>query len=502
MSALAEELPSRQSDPPDVIMRKRLVTAGCMLAIFMAAVEATIVATAMPTIVADLGGAHLFSWVFSAYLLTQAVTTPLYGRLADIYGRKLVFIAGSSLFLVSSAACGFTWNMASLVIFRVIQGLGAGSVQSVATTIVGDIYSPTERARMQGWLSGVWVLAAVIGPSLGAATVQYLNWAYVFWVNLPVGAIAMALIGVFLAEEPQPRRHDIDYLGAILLMLGLGAIMTVLVQAQSLGWTLAASLGATGVAAIAWLTAHERRTKEPIIPIALLRNRTIAAGTFGSLIVGALLMCVVAFLPTYVQAVMGRSAAVAGSVLTGLSLAWSCGSMSAGRLMVRTSARLSGTVGALALIAGATMLITLEFGGGLLWMTAGCLLVGIGMGFCHIVFLLVVQASVGWSERGIATASTLFARTLGQAIGAGLGGAILNYGIASRAPDTGDVLGRLIEPGLRQALGADQIARLVEAVATSLHDIYVVGGVLALVALATALLLPAGAGRAPSPKAN
>lgn len=490
------ESPLPRSVTVDARLRKRLVTAGCMLAIFMAAVEVTIVATAMPTIVADLGGAHLFSWVFSAYLLTQAVTTPLYGRLADIYGRKRVFIAGSCLFLAGSTACGFTWGMTSLVIFRTVQGLGAGCVQSVAITIVGDLYPAEQRARMQGWLSGVWVLAAVIGPGLGAAIVQHLNWAYVFWVNLPIGAAAIALIGLFLAEEAQPRRHDIDWLGALLLMLGLGAIMTVVVQAQSLGWPLAAALVGTGLAALIGLAVQEQRSREPIVPLALMRNRTIAAGTFGSLIVGALLMCVVGFLPTYVQAVMGRSAAVAGSLLTALSVSWSSGSIIGGRLMIRTSPRLSGAVGSIALIAGAALLMTLDVQDGFVRMAVGALLIGLGMGFCNNVFLLVVQANVGWSERGIATASTLFARTLGQAAGAGLGGAILNVGIASRAPDAGDALGRLIEPGLRHGLAADQLARLVAAVASSLHEVYAIAGVLALLTLGTALLMPARAGAA------
>jgi len=170
-----------------------------MMAIFMAAVEVTI--TAMPTIVADLGGARFFSWVFAAYLLTQAVTTPIYGRLADIYGRKRVFVAGSSLFLVGSAACGFTWSMASLVVFRIIQGLGAGCIQSVATTIVGDVYGGSDRARVQGWLSGVWALAAIIGPILGAFIVEHLHWAFVFWINLPIGAVTIGLLCAFLNEE-------------------------------------------------------------------------------------------------------------------------------------------------------------------------------------------------------------------------------------------------------------------------------------------------------------
>src|SRR5229473_1885736 len=475
-------------------VRRRAVTLACMLAIFMAAVEVTIVATAMPTIVAELGGARFFSWVFATYLLTQAVTTPIYGRLADIYGRKTIFVAGSSLFLVGSAACGLTWSMASLVVFRTVQGLGAGSIQSVATTIVGDVYPGSDRARVQGWLSGVWALAAIIGPVLGAFIVQHLHWAFVFWINLPIGAVTIALLCVFLHEEFEPRRHHIDYLGSVLLTLGLGAMITVLVQAQSLDPFIAALLMGVGIGALAALAVQERRAEEPIVPVALLRNRTIAAGNLGSLTIGALLMSVVGFLPAYVQAVMGRSAAVAGFVVAALSIAWSCGSIAGGRLMARTSYRLTGAAGALALVAGAAFLTTLDPHEGLAAMTAGALLIGIGI--CNVVFLVAVQGSVDWNERGIATASTLFFRTIGQTVGAGLAGAILNFGISRRAPGFGDALDLLLEPGRREGVDPQSIARLVEAVASSLHDVYAVTGLLAGITFGVALLLPAGAGPA------
>jgi EmrB/QacA subfamily drug resistance transporter len=462
-----------------------------MMAIFMAAVEVTIVATAMPTIIAELGGGRFFSWVFAAYLLTQAVTTPIYGRLADIYGRKRVFIAGSSLFLAGSTACGFTWSMASLVLFRIVQGLGAGCIQSVATTIVGDLYEASDRARVQGWLSGVWAFAAVIGPILGAFIVQHLHWAFVFWINVPIGLATIWLFCAFLDEQFQRRQHQIDTLGSLLLMLGVGAIMTALIQGQGLAPGIVALLTGAGFAALAWLVVQERRAREPIIPVALLRNGVIAIGTFGSLVIGALLMCVVGFLPTYVQAVMGRSAAMAGFVVATLSVAWSCGSIAAGRLMPKTSYRWTGAAGAVALLGGTVLLVMIDPRNGLVAMIAGALLIGIGMGVCNIVFLLVVQGSVGWGERGIATASTLFTRTIGQTVGAGLAGAILNFGISRYAPNSSDVLDLLLDATRRQGLDPQHVAGMVEAVAGSLHDVYLVAALLAVIALATALLLPA-----------
>ncbi len=483
---------------PENLGRRRLVTAACMLAIFMAAVEGTIVATAMPTIVADLGGFRLFSWVFTAYFLTQAVTTPIYGRLADLFGRKPVFYVGSAIFLIGSAACGFTgdagsWGMILLIAFRIVQGVGAGAIQSIATTIVGDLYAPADRARLQGWLSSIWGIAAVIGPVLGAFIVEHLHWAYVFWINLPIGVIAIAILALFLDEMLTPRQHHIDYPGSALLMTGVGAIMLVVVQAQSLAPAVMAGLLVLGIAALLLLVVVERRSKEPLVPFRLLRNRIILGGNLGGLSIGAMLTCVVGFLPTYVQGAMGRTPTVTGIVIAVLSVAWALASIGAGRLMVHTSYRLTGTLGALALIAGSLILIGLEEDASLLWVNIGSALIGIGMGFCNTTFLVSVQASVGWAERGIATSSMLFMRTIGQSLGAGVAGAILNFSLSRTAPQAGDTLNQLLEPSLRATLDPATIAQLSHAIASSLHDVYVIAGALAAITLALIALMPAGA---------
>ena len=206
-----------------------------MMAIVLTATEGSIVATAMPTIVADLGGFHLFSWAFAAFLLTQAVSIPIYGRLADLYGRKPVFFAGTSLFLVASLLCGLASGMAPFIIFRALQGAGAGAIQPIATTIVGDIYTPAERARVQGYLSGVFGIAALFGPPLGAFLVEHVSWSFVFWINLPIGAASFVMLSLFLPERRQVRPHQTDYAGSALLTLGAGALMLVLIEAQSLG---------------------------------------------------------------------------------------------------------------------------------------------------------------------------------------------------------------------------------------------------------------------------
>lgn len=490
------EIPSVSTD---FILRRRLVTAGCMLAIFMAAVEATIVATAMPTIVAELGGFRLFSWVFAAYLLAQAVSTPLYGRLADLYGRKPVFVAGAVIFLLGSIACGFTRHMLWLVIFRIVQGLGAGSIQSIATTVVGDIYTPAERARVQGWLSGVWGVAAIAGPVLGAFIVQHLHWAFVFWINLPIGIAAIAILVLCLEECVIKRPHRIDVLGAGLLMLSAGAIFITIVQARNLDAAVSVSLIAAGFIALALLVMQEQRAADPIVPFQMWRSRIMASGNIGSLVIGALLMCVVAFLPTYMQGVMGHSASVAGAIIATQSVSWSTGSIISGRVMAATSYRTSGVLGALALIAGTSLLISLDRYSGLPHLALAALLIGLGMGFCNQTFLIAIQSSVGWSERGVATASTLFLRTFGQALGASLGGAILNFGLARVAADVDQALNRLLEPASRASLAVDDLLRLSDAIAASLHDVYVISGVLAMLALGATLVIPARLGpkRAP-----
>jgi EmrB/QacA subfamily drug resistance transporter len=462
-----------------------------MLAIFMVATDSYIVATAMPTIVADLGGFRLFSWAFAAYLLAQAVTIPIYGRLADLYGRKRVFFAGTSVFLVGSLLCGFAWGMVPLVLFRVVQGIGAGAIQPIATTIIGDIYAPVERARMQGYVSGVYGAAAILGPTLGAFVVEHVSWSLVFWVNLPIGAGTFVMLGLFLQERRVPRRHRIDYLGSALLMLGIGAPMLTLVQVGNSDVVSLAALAAAGMVALAALVVRERRAAKPMLPIQLWRNRIVAVGCLAGFFNGVLMMGVSGFLPTYVQGAMGRDATAAGVVLAASSVSWAFASMVSGRLMIRTSYRLAASIGGVDLVAGSLVLMTLDPASGLIRAAAGALLLGIGMGFCNTAFIVSIQASVGWNERGMATSSTMFMRIVGNSIGAAVFGAILNFGIYSQLPDAGDAVNRLMSPAARESLGATEVARLAEAVGASLHVVYVIAVLVAFVSLILALALPA-----------
>jgi EmrB/QacA subfamily drug resistance transporter len=462
-----------------------------MMAIVLTATEGSIVATAMPTIVAQLGGFHLFSWAFAAFLLTQAVSIPIYGRLADIYGRKPVFFAGTSLFLGASLLCGLAWGMGPLIVFRALQGVGAGAIQPIATTIVGDIYTPAERARVQGYLSGVFGLAAILGPPLGAFLIEQTSWSFVFWINLPIGAVSFAMLSRFLHERPHSQQHRIDYAGSALLTIGAGAVMLALIEAQSLSGVTMIALAAGGALALIALAANERRATEPIFRASLWRNRVIALGNLGGFTNRALIMAVSGYLPTYIQGAMGGSVLAAGLVLGANSTSWAFASFAAGRLMIRTSYRFAAVIGGLLLVAGSMLLVALQPESTLTLAAAGSFVIGIGMGFCNTAFIVSIQASIGWTERGVATSSYMFMRIVGQSVGAAVFGAMLNFGLSRHAPQAGDLVNRMLDPGLRRSLGAAELAQLSEAIASSIHLVYILSVVAALITFALACALPA-----------
>ncbi len=488
---MAPEASSGDECLPAMMARRRYVLVACMMAQFMAAVESTIVGTAMPTIVADLGGFRLFSWVFASYLLAQAASTPIYGRLADIYGRKRVFLCGAALFLAASTACGFAWGMVPLIVLRTVQGLGAGAIQPIAWTVLGDIYAPRERAVVQGDMSAVFGTSAIGGPVLGGFIVQHLHWALVFWVNIPISIAAMIMLAVFLTERIEPRHHHVDYLGTVLLVLGVGALMVMIVQARSLGATTLLGLGTVAAVTLALLVLQERRAREPIVPFRLWRLPIIAIGNFGSFIIGALMMCNGAFLPTYVQGAMGGSPAAAGLALGASSVLWTFGTFGSGKLMIGRSYRAAALIGGLIMIIGIAGLLQLDATLGPFWAGAAAAVLGLGMGFSNTTFIIAVQTSVGWGQRGAATSANMFLRTIGQSVGTALFGAVFNLGMGSIA-GADDEINRLLQPATRAGLGAAEVARLSDAIAASMHNVYLIAGLLTVILLVLAFFMPAG----------
>jgi EmrB/QacA subfamily drug resistance transporter len=469
----------------------RVIFFAACLAVFMVSVEATIVATAIPTIVGDLGGLRLFSWVFGIYLLTQAVTIPIYGRLADIYGRKALIFISIALFLTGSILSGFAHNMVMLIVYRGLQGLGAGGVMPLAITMVGDIYTGTERVKVQGYLSSVWGISAITGPLIGAFLITHAGWPTIFWINVPFGILCLVVIAKFFDERVEHRTHRIDYLGSLLLAGGVGTLMFVLVMLGTISGTLAGALSIVAAILIAWLIAHELRTPEPMIPLGLYRIRVIGIANAGNVTMGALSMGITAFLPTYVQGAMGLSAVLAGSSLGIVSASWTLGSFIVSRILGRASYRNMASAGGVMLIAGSLLFILLEPERPIWWVLVAGVLLGLGFGFVNLVFTVTTQSAVGWEQRGAATASNQFMRQLGASVGTAAFGAVFNLGLYARIPDAGDVVTRMMDPATRGDLPLVDAERYAAAIAGSLHGIFIMLGVLGFIVLLLALYLPA-----------
>lgn len=410
-------------------LRRGYVLIGIMLTLALSAMDSTIVATAIPSIVRDLGGFALFPWVFSVYLLVQSVTIPLYGKLADLYGRKPVLLVGSAIFLLGSVLSGLSWNMVALIVFRGIQGIGAGAVQPVAITVVGDLYTLEERGRIQGYVSSVWGISAIFGPALGGLLVEYASWKWIFFINLPVGLAAMAMVGYFLHESVHHKAHRLDYLGAALLTGALGVIILGLLQGGVawpwLSWPSLATFG-LGVALLVGFLRVERTAQEPVMPLWVYRYRFLAAANLAALVVGALTMGLTSFLPTFVQAELRQSPVVAGFALAAMSVGWPLASSLSALVYLRIGFRQSALVAS-----GITVLSSLWFlrftaASSAVAVTAASFVMGLGLGLMATALLVGVQSVVGWNRRGVATGANMFTRMLGSTLGAAIYGSLVN----------------------------------------------------------------------------
>ncbi|MGF9562647.1 MDR family MFS transporter [Neorhizobium sp. JUb45] len=410
-----------------------LIVAAVMASMAMISIEATIVSTAMPQIAAQLGQLNLYSWVFSSFLLTQTATTVVFGKLSDIYGRKPVLLFGIVVFLLSSILCGLAWSMPSMIAFRLLQGIGAGAVQPVAMTIVGDLFPGKQRGKVQGYLASVWAISAVVGPLLGSVIIHNLPWAWVFWINIPVGIIAIAGFVFFLHEEKQTQRVSVDVLGAVLFAISISALMLALTEME--GTTPAYTIIAVivfVVSLVAFLW-QEKRAQAPMVAPDLWLQRPIAISNLAVFFAAMAIMGLTTFLPMYVQTVLNRSPLVAGFALTMLLVGWPCGATFASRMFPRFGLRPIMLVASLLIPVGAFLLVLLTPASTAIQAGIGSLLMGIGMGLLNICALVITQESVGWSQRGSATASNVFSRNLGSTLGASILGAVLSYGLAHTA---------------------------------------------------------------------
>ncbi|HEY2669145.1 MAG TPA: MFS transporter, partial [Rugosimonospora sp.] len=341
------------------------VLVSVMLSTGLVALDSTIIATAVPSIVRDLGGFAHFPWLFSVYLLTQAVTVPLYGKLADVIGRKPVMYFGIAVFLAGSVLCGFAWSMLSLILFRAVQGIGAGAVQPISMTIVGDLYSVEERAKVQGYVAGVWGAASVLGPTLGGVFAQYLSWRWIFFVNLPLGLAAVWMLGRHLHEQITRRAHRIDYAGATLLIGGCSLVILGTLQGgTSWAWLSVPSvlIFAFGAAMLIGFVAVEKVAAEPVLPLWVFRERTLVGGNLSAFIVGALLIGLSSYVPNFAQGVLGVGAVVAGFVLAALTVGWPLAASVSGRIYLRIGFRDTALIGSGVVVAGTIMCLLLSQG--------------------------------------------------------------------------------------------------------------------------------------------
>ncbi|MGW9450046.1 MFS transporter [Streptomyces sp. NPDC055632] len=507
---------------------RRPVVAALMLGMGLAAIDGTIVSTAVPQIVGDLGGLAVFSWLFSGYLLAVTVTLPVYGKLSDTFGRKPVLVAGVVLFLVGSLLCAAAWNMASLIAFRIVQGLGGGALQGTVQTIAADLYPLKERPKIQAKLSSVWAASAVAGPAAGGLLAGYADWRWIFLINVPVGLVALWLICRYLVEperpagagararvragaEVRPRvragagkagvraearktearaRVRIDWAGALCVFATGALLLTALVQGGvAWPWLSAPSLGLLGGAAVlgAVTVLVERRAAEPIIPGWVWRRRTIAAVNLALGALGLLMVAPTVFLPTYAQSVLGLGPIAAGFVLSVMTLSWPVSAALSNRVYARIGFRLTAVLG----ISGALLVLLafplLPFPGEPWQPALLMLLLGAALGLFQLPLIVGVQSTVPYEERGTTTASVLFCRQVGQSVGAAVFGAVANGVLSARLGGDGDLdtLARALDsPESLPPATTDLLRRAVDAAVD-----YVYLGAAGAAALALLVLL-------------
>lgn len=486
--------------------RKALVVLATLVGTFLAALDATVVGTAMPTIIGELGGLPLYPWAFASYLLAATVTGPVFGKLSDTYGRKPVYLAGIFLFMLGSVLAGASQSMAALITFRTLQGLGAGAVQPVAITIVGDIFELEARARIQGLFGAVWGISAILGPAVGGLLTDLASWRWVFYLNVPFGLVAAVLLAVTLTESFERHDRKVDYLGTALLTGGLVAVLLALLGEPGLSASkLLLFFG--GVATLALFVFVEGRAEDPIVPPDLFRDRILSVSAFGNLAMGGVLLGVSVYVPLFVQGSLGGTALTAGAAVASLSIGWPVGSFVGGRMLLRTGYRATLLLGSVLVAAGSALCVPMDQGTSLAYVVVAVVVIGLGLGFSSTSYLVSVQNAVPWRRRGVATSSVVFFRTVGGAIGVAVMGALLNASLGERYAAAADraaggdaTLTRLLsdpnavlQPAVRSRIPEEAYAELAGALSAALSPAFWVLLVFGLASVAAAAFFPRGA---------
>ena len=403
----------------------------------LVAIDSTILATAVPSIVKDIGGFTSFPWLFSIYLLAQAVSVPLYAKFSDMVGRKPIILFGIGLFLLGSILSGFAWSMPALIVFRAVQGLGAGAVQPMSITIAGDIYTVAERAKTQAYLASVWAVSSVIGPTLGGVFSQFLSWRWIFFVNVPLCIVAIVLLVRVFHEKIVRTRHRVDYLGAGVLTGGLSlGILAVLEGGQAWAWNSVQSIAAFAIGGLLLVAfvVIEKYAAEPVLPLWVLSRRLLLTTSLVSLGTGAILIGLTSYVPTYLEKSVGAPPLLAGLALAALTIGWPISASQAGKLYLRIGFRSTVLIGMALAVLGPLLLTLFSSRPSIIVAALCCIVTGLGLGLAVTPSLIAAQSSVFWNERGVVTGTNLFARSVGSAVGVAIFGAIANAVFAS-TPD-------------------------------------------------------------------
>ena len=473
--------------PRNVKTNRPVVLAFLMTTMALSSIEGTIVATAMPSIVSSLGGFELFSWVFSAYLLTQAVFTPISGSLADTLGRKPVLLVSIVLFLVASLACGLAESMPVLIAFRFVQGIGAAGINTMVVTLAGDLYTVRERGRVQAYFASVWGVSSVLGPLIGGVMVAHVDWAWIFWFNVPFGIVALFGLSRYLHESVEHGRRQLDLQGAIMLFVAMSGLMVLLNQGSALGQPLRLALGAFTLVVTAWLVRRLLTVAGAILPIDLWRDRLILLANLSAFVAGIVMIGVISYAPAYVQGVMGYAPIIAGFALSTMSFGWPIASSLAGRMLIPVGPANVARMGGVAALVGGALYLLLRPGLGPWWVAASSFAIGVGMGFINTSSIVSIQSAVTWQRRATATAGNMLMRLLGNSAGAALLGGILNATLGARIARSGSEgigiadIERIMSPEpLLTTPGSEQVAEgatqalLRQILAGGLHDVFII----------------------------